>query len=199
MHVFRLTLILVACFALAQPLKAQVYKTVDKHGNVVFSDKPSSGSKKVNVGPVQTYNAPKPATPESKTGTSASTGTATADTGTARTPPQPGAAPAPEKPKIPKRYKLAITSPKHDSVVRQNAGNLSVSARIKPPLHASDRVQFLMNGQPVGTPGASLSTTIPFVDRGTHSIGAKVLGSGGQVKGRAQAVTVHLKRFSINN
>ena len=95
MHVFRLTLILVACFALAQPLKAQVYKTVDKHGNVVFSDKPSSGSKKVNVGPVQTYSAPKPATPESKTGTSASTGTATADTGTAGTPAQPAAATAP--------------------------------------------------------------------------------------------------------
>ena len=189
MHTWRFTVSLVAALVLASAAHAQVYKTVDKHGNIIFSDKQSSGAKAVTVGPVQTYSAPTKPAPPGATGAKAGFG----DTNPAK----PGG--KPKKPNIPKRYQVVITSPAHDVVVRQNAGNLTVQLSVKPKLHATDRIQFLLNRKPVGSASSTTSTVIPFVDRGTHTIGAKVLGARGQSKGRASSVTVHMKRFSANN
>ena len=178
----RTILLLVFCLA-AVSTSAQVYRSVDKNGNVIFSDKPAPNSKRIYVPPVQTITAPKPAASKKDAAT-------------------PGAGVAPEaKVKQPKvvRYKLSIASPQHDQTIRQNDGMLAVSVSVQPPLQQGDLIQFSLNGQPAGKPSASPSTTLPFVDRGSHSIGAKIVSSTGATKATAKTVTVHLKRFFVTN
>ena len=178
----RLTGLLVLSL-LTTMVQAEVYRSVDKDGNVIFSDTPSPNSKRIRVAPVQTYSAPKPAQKVEKPATGA--GAAPAD--------------AEKKPKKVVRYKLSIVSPKNDETVRQNAGNLNVTVSVKPGLQKGDLIQFSLNGKPFGKPTATTSTTMPFVDRGTHSIGAKIVTAGGRTKATASPVTVHLKRFFITN
>ena len=180
-----LTVVLLGLICCSLSVSAQVYRSVDKNGNVIFTDKPSPDSKKVHVAPVQTYTLPtkpkKPdVTPSATTPADAPAGDATVT-------------------KPPKRYKIAFVSPENDAVVRQNAGSLTVNVSIKPDLFKTDKIQFSLNGEAVGEPASGTSAVIPFVDRGTHTIGAKVLSAAGTVKGRASSVTVHMKRIFVTN
>ena len=51
--------LLLPCFAVL-PAQAQVYKSVDEKGRVIYSDKPSEGAKKIELPPMTTVPAPKP-------------------------------------------------------------------------------------------------------------------------------------------
>lgn len=168
--------------ALGSPVLAQVYKAVDKYGNVVFSDKPSANAEEVYVAPVQTYSMP-----------------AAKVSGSAKlaAPGAPAAKPASATPKALVRYRISIASPAHDSTVRQNEGNLAVGVKVQPYLRDSAKVQFLLDGKPVAKPARSTSIVIPFVDRGMHTIGARVVNASGETRARAQLVTVHMKRFFV--
>ncbi|MEM7405863.1 MAG: DUF4124 domain-containing protein [Pseudomonadota bacterium] len=167
-------MVAVLCASLLSGAYAQVYKTRDKYGNIIYSDKPSSGSKEIYVPP-----APEPAPAPSKAGSSSK-----AKEEKLLEPPDP-----------PVRYTIRITAPKPDSVMRQNAGNVAVAVQIKPRLQGKDKVQFLLDGGAAGQPSKGLRTELKNIDRGTHSIGARIVGSKGQTKATAKPVTVHLQRF----
>jgi hypothetical protein len=164
----------IVLLALCIGANAQVYKIVDKNGNVIFSDKPAPGAKEIYVPPVQTYSVPKPkvATP---------------------------AAAASKKPaNAPVSYKIAISSPADDETVRQNEGDLAISVRIEPDLREPDKIEFLMDGKAIGKPSSETSTVVKLVPRGTHTIGARIIGGRGAVRATAAPITVHMKRFFRN-
>ena len=184
-RLMRTVTLLVCCVAVLS-VQAEVYRAVDKNGNITYSDTPSANSKRTYVQPVQTISAPKPAASKKdapQPETLATPGTRGAEI---------------KKPKV-VRYKLRIVSPEDGQTVRQNAGTVSVDVSVKPALQQGDLLQFSLNGAPAGDASASTSTTLTFVDRGTHSIGAKVVTASGNTKATAKPVTMHLKRFFITN
>ena len=175
MNVAKPVLIAVFCGCVAGLASAAIYQTTDEEGNVVFSDEPSSGAKAVDLPPLPTYSAPKYRTPEPAEHASA----------------KPGA----------KGYSsLRIRQPEPDATIRDNTGAVPVAVAIEPKLNqaAGHRLQFLLDGQPMGDPGTQTSTTLTNIDRGTHQVEAAVVdASGNQIK-RSDSVRFYLHRQSVN-
>lgn len=149
---------------------AEVYRTIDQHGNPVFSGQPQPGSEKIEVQPTNVQSLP-PARPLP-----------------VKRPPTQQAA---------NRYQsLSILSPTNDTTLR-NVTQLSVSVSISPVLLGQHSLVLLDNGQPVGEPGTSLSMLIKELHRGTHALQVKVVDAQGQTLITSEAVTIHVHRPSV--
>lgn len=154
---------------------AEIFKTIDEHGNVVFSDippPPSQTSEPVTVNPVNTFNMPVPevAAP-------------------------PAEADVPEE--VAQYDRLTILAPSNEETVRENAGNVTVAVALTPPLRAGDQLVLYMDGNrsPVRAQGTSFR--LENVNRGTHTIGVRVLDDAGRVAAEAETSIFHLQRVSI--
>lgn len=152
----------------AATASAEVYRSVDEAGNVIYSDTPSPGAELVDVQEVQTYTSP-PVPASSYT-------------------------PPPQEPAGP-YAQLAIVSPANDESVRQNDGNVTVSVAVVPNLRGSDRLELYVDGQAVAT-GSSTTIALENLDRGTHQLQAVVKGPDGQARMNSEPVTFHLLRHS---
>lgn len=159
---------------LASVAQAEVYKSINSKGEVVYSDVPSKGSERMRLPELPTYTpAPLPATPA-----------------------QPPASPA----AVAAGYtSLELNRPRNDETIRSNAGILNVSVQLEPALQveAGHRVQFFMDGKPLGEPAARLSASFKNMDRGTHSLAAAIIDENGASLITAAPVTIHLLRASI--
>jgi uncharacterized protein DUF4124 len=150
--------------------ETELYKWVDKDGTVHFSDQPTEGAEKIKVKDVDTIPAVKP---------------------------QPGG--DQPKPLVATHYTITFTSPQAEETIRDNVGTVNVSVQLNPPLNAGDTIQFSMDGQPQGDPGAATQLTLTNLDRGTHTVQATVLDQSGKALGSA-STTFTLQRFSeLNN
>lgn len=169
----RATLLAALLLTLAGPLAAEVYTYTDEHGNRVFTDRPrDEASKSVEVRQPNRMSTPAPA----------------------------AAAPVPAPPATrklsPQRYeRVWIVSPVADDTLRDNAGNLNVSAASEPPLRPGDRYRLLLDGKPAGEPGPTF--TLSNIDRGTHQLLVEVVAPNGTVLGRSGSQAVHVKRISM--
>lgn len=161
---------LTASFATA----AAIYKSVDENGNVTFSDEPSPGAKKIEKKEIPTV----PSTaPEADFGD---------DEGEV------------EEAATGRYESIAIVSPEHDTAIRENAGNLSVSVALEPALAATHEVVLFMDGQEAAR---SKSPVFQFsnVDRGTHTLTAAVVDSDGNVLIRSDTISFTLLRRSTQH
>ncbi len=173
-----LAILLVLCTQ-AGELRAQIYKTVDAQGNVVFTDvPPKDDGKAVKIDAGNTY---KPAVPA-----------------------VPAAVPAPEEAieedtNETSYDQLNITSPTADEPVRENAGNLTVTVAASPALDTSSghTVQILLDGN-VFASGASGLITLENVDRGTHQLAAQIVDADGTPLITSELVEFHMLRVSVN-
>jgi len=170
---------LILCAMVMAPMggAAEVYKSVDPHGNVIYSDKPGRGAKEIKIPNAQTYPAP----------------------------PMPPASPptAPEQPPFTAYKKIEITSPANDKDVRENAGNVTVTVRLTPDLQVErgHKLVLFVNGND----GAqvfkeeSLSPQFQFtnLDRGTYTLRAAVVDSKGKEIATSKPSMFYLKRVSI--
>lgn len=154
--------------------QAEVYKSVNERGEVVYSDVPSQGAERVQVPAIPTYTpAPVPAAPP---------------------------APAAAQPAASDAYEtLAMQRPHGDETIRSNAGIVNVAVTLEPGLQIKigHRVQFYLDDQPRGRPLARLSTSFTNVDRGTHSVSATVIDGDGNVLIKSTPVSFHLLRASL--
>jgi len=150
---------------------AEIYRSVDENGNVIFSDTPSEGAEKIEVKEAQTVDAP--------------------STEPFRYEPPPGEPP-------PRYQAVTISSPQNDQSIRANAGNVSVSMSVTPGLRRGDRLVLLMDGKQVAS-GSSTSVSMKNVDRGTHTLRARVIGRDGKTLASSDPVTFHLQRHSIQH
>lgn len=159
--------------ALSQPALAEIYKTVDKDGNVVYTDQAPHGAKKKEKVTLKPSNS----VPAIKT---------------------PAIKLSPEDPDKPFKYKsVRIVSPENDSAIEHGPGNFSVTAKIKPPLRNSDSVQLFIDGEPHGQPGKSTTWALKNVFRGTHMLQVKVLNARGKVVKKSKKSSVHVFRPSV--
>lgn len=161
-------LLLLICFLPMLPAVAEVYRSVNEKGEVIYTDKPSPGAEQIEVDEVQTIDAP-------------------AEQDFEYTPPQK---------EQPQRYtKLEITSPANDADIRENTGNVTVNVSLEPALHAGDQLVLYMDGAKVSE-GTGSQFNLTNLDRGTHSLSVAVVDASGKELKRSKSIEFHLKRVA---
>ncbi len=157
---------------LASAVSADVYRSVDENGNIIYSDTPSEGAEKIELREAQTV--------ESQPGTKSFQY-------------------EPPESDPPPRYKqVAITSPANDEAVRANSGNITVRMSVNPSLRPGDRLVLTMDGREIAS-GRATSVSLENVERGTHSLKASVVGRDGKTLASSEPVKFHLLRHSTQH
>ena len=165
-----LLLVLFACQA-----NAQIYKSINADGEVVYSETPTKGAETVKMPALPTYTPP----------------------------PVPASSYTPvQTPEKKDYYKtFAFVSPVNEETVRNNLGILNINAKLTPALQTrlGHRVQFYLNGEPYGKPAGKTSVTINNLDRGEYTLSAAVVAADGTALITTDAIVVYMKRHSILN
>lgn len=155
----------------AASVHADIYRSVDEDGNIVYSDKPSPGAEKIQVDEIQTIKGDEVEPFE-------------------YTPPDRG-------PEVVSPYTaLAITSPQNNETIRSNAGDIEVTVDIKPGLIPGHRLVLYLDGNQVAEGGAEIE--LNNVDRGTHTLNAVIKTSDDRELERSAPVTFTLQRVSVS-
>jgi len=154
-------------------VSAAVYKSVDAQGNTVYTDEPTGNGKPLDLPPLSTIPPPKyrSSQPTAK-------------------PDDPGNGYA----------NISIVSPTEEATIRDNTGDVPVSASLEPALNvaAGHQFQFYLDGQTQGEPTDSSQIIIANVDRGAHNVAVAVVDGGGNEVTRSSPVQFFLHRMSIN-
>ena len=165
--------LVIACVVSGSVLAQKIYRTVDEHGNVVFSDQPPAPGQEgeqVELGDLNT--AP---------------------------PPEPLPRPAPERrePEPAPEPTVTITSPADETTIAMGPENFSVSGRAEPPLGPGERLQLLMDGEAVGAPQASANWRLEGVLRGPHDLVIQRVTSTGKAIAQSDPTRVYVLRPSV--
>ena len=91
----------------------------------------------------------------------------------------------------------SIVDPQEQQTLWNIATRLSVAMTLEPALAGSHRVQWLLDGQPIGDPGTSLATTLTPVYRGAHTIEAVIVDSTGSTIISTEPVTFYVQQASV--
>ncbi len=173
----------IGCLLWAVAAGAEIFRTVDENGNVVFSDTPPppAASDDQSVQPIDlpeanTFEPPqrefrvRDLVPPTEDGDDAA---------------------------APVSYnKVQIVSPAEDEVIRNNAGNLTVVAATDPDLAPGHTLQLILDGELEGA-SANGSFELSYVDRGTHRIEVRVVDlETGEEFIRSAPITFHLLRYA---
>lgn len=157
---------------------AQIYRTVDEQGNVVFTDTPppaGTESEEVELRQINTTPPPEP---------------------------RPDLAPQPEETAEEKpaaaEYGVAITVPANETTIPMGPGNFSVSGVVRPSLGSGHQVQLYMDGVPWGEPQTVPSWALTNVFRGAHDFTIAVVDSKGGHLAVSEPVRVYVLRPSVN-
>jgi hypothetical protein len=155
---------------------AAVYKTVDANGNVSYTDEPVGDQQPVALPPLSTVPPPR-----------YNTVTKPADT-------------HPDNELTAAYQKIVLAAPAPEETVRDNTGNVTVSALTEPVLDttAGHRLQFFLDGQSEGKPTTSGRSLYQNLDRGTHTAEVAVVDASGRELGRSDSVRFYVHRQSIN-
>jgi hypothetical protein len=146
-----LALGLLLCSAIVSA--GEIYKRVDKDGNVHYSDAPHDGAEKIEVQPITTVPAFR------------------APAGTSQTEYQPTATAS--------KMTVTISSPANDSAFHDAQGNISVKVKVQPELF-DNLLVIKLDGKEVSK-GQETSTLLKNLDRGTHQLSAEVVDKSGKV------------------
>lgn len=181
----RLSIALLALLALPLAADAAIYRHVDNHGNVVYTDQPpEEGGEEVELPPLNQLP-----------------GGAASRPGAAKKPPAPpAAAPGPATPVPaagPEGYQsLEIQGVEDGATLRDPTSGIYVSATVKPALRPGDRILLRHNGTETGSGG---SFELQQLERGTHSFSAEIVDADGKVLLRAKDVTINVFRTTVRN
>jgi len=178
MNIIKLIITLLLCAIFTSPAVAEMYKWVDKDGNISYSDQPPfKGAQKLDAPAISTV--PAADVPDKPTAPSAEADKSKDNKTTSYT------------------Y-LKITAPVDDATIRNNEGNFSVSITIKPALDTKHGHYFsvLMDGKTVQDKLYVSSASLNNIDRGTHKISVAVKNDKGKVLRKSKSITVHLHRQS---
>jgi len=152
--------------------QAEVYRLVDKNGNVIFSDQPHPDAEKIEIDTLPSYTPvaiPETLSEEQQKGD-----------------------------EVP-RYKVKILTPANDETVRNNAGLVNINAKVTPPLDQdrNDQLTIKLDGQTLGEPSTSPNFTLSEVERGTHTVQVVVVDKDKKTIKSSKTITFHLQRIAV--
>ena len=154
----------------AGTLHAAVYKHVNEKGEVVYSDTPAPGARKMDLPELPTYKPPPV--------------------------PLVRAEGAPVESDI---YRgLDVIKPTDNSTIRNNLGVIELQLRIDPALKVREkhRIQFYLDNERYGPLVDKTSIMMSNIDRGEHTLSASVFDKDGKVVVASESVTVFVHRES---
>lgn len=165
---------LACCLLLVVPVlsaEAGVYRYIDKHGNQVFTDSPPEGAEKVETKPVMTMPFPR-----------------------ARESVAPDSVTAQQKRAAVVAYTVTLSNPPADAVYRRGeGGGVPVAVSVSPSLEAGHQLEVLLDGNPWEGNAIPLSESM---DRGTHTLLARVVDAKGNVLASSPTVSFHVQHQS---
>ncbi|HEX7037611.1 MAG TPA: DUF4124 domain-containing protein [Pseudomonadales bacterium] len=164
--------------------ESRIYRTVDENGNVVFTDVPPAdgrAGRTVELGPGNTFTPPPTAASEGRSLESWLGRESDEDE-------TEGAA---------IRYRsLRVAGPPHDQALRDNAGNVTVTAEVDPELAPSHVIQLYLDGALQQT-GHTTRFELTNVDRGTHQVELRIVDASGNTLATSEPSVFHLQRRSV--
>ena len=160
---------------------AQVYKSVDADGNIIYTDiAPTKDAKELEVEELNVSDSPKKKYRQANTHNTTKT----------------------QQPKAPdERYaQIKITSPENDATIRNNEGKVSISVSLTPNLYTrfEDQLFITVDGNIVNN-GKAKSVNLNGIDRGTHTVTAYVQDKDGKILLSSQPASFHMFRFFKRN
>ncbi|MBT4520969.1 MAG: DUF4124 domain-containing protein [Halieaceae bacterium] len=166
---------LILFIVLATPLivSAQIYKTTDLKGNVVYTDQPpadASTAEEVDLGTTNTLQPPPKL-------------------------PQPT---APIEDVSSMAYSVNIVSPAQEATIPNGPGNFSVTVAVNPALRPAEGLQLYIDGEARGEPQQDPLWELTNVFRGAHDLAVSVINSDGESVATSLPVRIYVHRPSIN-
>ncbi|MCG4452393.1 DUF4124 domain-containing protein [Pseudomonas sp. MMS21-TM103] len=163
--------LLLCLLLLSLPAAAQVYTYLDAEGNRVFTDKPRQGNaERIQLAPTNGMHSDTHESP-------------------------PAVAP-PSAPALSYQM-LRILVPQPDATIRDNTGNLIVTATSEPSLHPGHGYRLLVDGQATGETGRSPVFALENIDRGTHQLAVEIVDALGRTVDRTPNQPLHMLRISL--
>ena len=150
---------------------AEVYKSINAAGEVVYSDQPTRGAEHMKMPALPSYT-PQPIRTFSRS-------TRAADQ--------------------PIHYEhFTLGSPANETTVRNNLGTVVMETELTPALLTSQghSIQYYLDGVAHGAAIGGTTLTLTNVDRGEHQLSASVLDAAGNVLISTTEITVFVKRNS---
>lgn len=144
-----------------------IYKWTDSNGDTHFSDKPHDGAEEITLPKVQTYSTPKIPPIE-------------------ETPSEPV-----ESDDIYDQFK--ILQPTDQLTVRNTQGFVPVILDVKPQLKKGDELQLIIDGNSVGSPQQNTIFSVNGLERGSHTIAAKVVNAAGKTIKTTDTITIFMQ------
>jgi hypothetical protein len=163
--------VLLVLAAALPAMATTVYRWVDSHGVVHYSDQPHPGAVRVNLGTPQTIHFKTPST-------------------------EPGETPIQNAPKERQEYRVTILAPADGTTLRPAKHEVRARIKVSPPLGARALLQYSLDGSPLGKPTAATEVLIKKVYRGTHNLSATVLAANGASAGSATS-TFYVHQHSV--
>lgn len=151
-------------------IHAEIYRGVDKEGNVFYSDKEQPNAELIptptpNAITMPKFEAKKPVTEDAE-----------------KNPYQ----------------SFAIVSPANNATIRNNAGNISISLSLLPALDTKNnhRIIIYLDGQVAISATTELMVQLANISRGNHTLSAKVIDEKGKQLIISKTTTINMKRSS---
>ncbi len=155
--------------ALVPHAQAEIYKYIDKNGNLVLTDEPVPGAKKVETGPVMTI----PAIDKNKL------------------PPLPA-----NKPATSGDYAITISSPVADSTFQRNSAEpVPVAVSVSPNLKAGHQLKILLDGKAFSDGAIAVSA----LERGSHTLSTQIVDTQGQTVKQGPSTTFHIQQIGVQS
>ena len=166
-------LLLCITLTLLTSVSADVYRTLDEDGNVIYTDKPSTDAEKIRIDEIQTISPPAVKDFKYK----------------------------PPAKAVESIYtKLEVVNPANDQVFTGGTGDVTVSVLVQPALNTAlgDRLILYMDGKKQAD---STSTSFAFtnLDRGTHTTKVDVVNKDGKSLKSSVPVSFTIHRPTARN
>jgi len=155
--------------------QADVYRLIDEHGNISYSDQESSHSEQIEL------NEPSIYTPEPIVTHIEDITEPVSDDGEAPS------------------YQLIITSPEHDENIWGTEGNVTIKVDISPALDTErgDTLLFKVDGNPVSDAQTAAYFSLKNLDRGSHIALVSVIDKSGNVLKNSKSILFHVHKNTI--
>jgi Domain of unknown function (DUF4124) len=161
--------LLILVMLLAQLAVADVYKTVDKDGNIKYTDKPSTEkAEKLELREINTVPGAEPLPQSSPVASYDS---------------QPAAL----------TYQIAIMSPRSDVTIPVGQRDLAIAITLNPGLQEGHLLVYFMNGELLEETTMN-NIIVKDVPRGTHTLVVEAIDANGQSLGTSPPVIVNVIR-----
>lgn len=147
---------------------ANTYKWTDASGAVHYSDVPQADAATVQLPTDQSYRV----TPSASISLPASPTTS-----------------------VVTYSKVQITRPADNEFYANNEyGKLTVTVKVKPALRDKDKLQVILDSQPIGKATANTTIDLNAIDRGEHTLQVQIINSDNKVVASSNRVVFNMQR-----